>query len=215
MYTPHHTPPSKACMENQQFGRLTVLQLHSHDVNYNKRWLCQCACGKTKVVLGDKLKNGNTQSCGCYQKEFRSSLVSKADVERRHYTHASYKAMMARCYNPKSPAYKNYGAKGVQVCDRWRFGEESKTGWLCFYEDMGPRADKLSLDRIDNEKGYTPDNCRWATQEQQLANRRRVGRLPKHHPPQISIKILHNLCLKLDTPGQKKTPLVSQRGAMG
>jgi hypothetical protein len=180
MYNPHHTP-IRIFMEQQQFGRLTVLHLHSRDIKSNSRWLCQCSCGNTKVVLGDKLKNGNTKSCGCYQKEFRQKLENTAIKERRDYTRKSYQAMMARCYNKKTPAYIKYGAKGITVCDRWRFGENEKTGWECFYADMGPRAEALSIDRKNNEKGYTPDNCRWATQAEQQANRRRVGRLPK--PP--------------------------------
>jgi len=165
-------------MENLRVGRLVVLQLHSRNANYNKRWLCQCDCGNTKVVLGDKLKNGNTQSCGCYQQEFRQALETVAAKERRTYTRKSYQAMMARCYNPKTPSFSRYGAKGLTVCDRWRFGENGRSGWDCFYEDMGPRAEALSIDRLNNEQGYAPENCRWATQEQQLANRRRVGRLP-------------------------------------
>ncbi len=170
-------------MENKIFGRLTVLSLHSADRHYNKRWLCRCVCGTTTVVLGCKLRSGNTQSCGCYQNEFRSALVATADAERRAYTHSSYKAMMARCYNPKSPAYPKYGAIGVAVCDRWRFGKNGKTGWLCFFEDMGARAHGLSIDRKNNELGYSPDNCRWATRAEQQANRRRVGRLPKTTSP--------------------------------
>jgi hypothetical protein len=166
-------------MEQLRFGRLVALQLHNRDSNGNSRWLCQCDCGNTKVVLRDKLKNGNTQSCGCYQKEFRQVLESTAAKERRTYTRKSYQAMIARCYNPKTPAFIRYGAKGIAVCDRWRFGENGESGWECFYKDMGPRANALSIDRVDNEKGYARENCRWATQEQQLANRRRVGRLPK------------------------------------
>jgi hypothetical protein len=166
-------------MEQQQFGRLTVLRLHSQDANYNKRWLCQCSCGNTKAVLGDKLKNGNTKSCGCYQQEIRQKLEKTAAIERREYTRKSYQAMMGRCYNPKYPAYPKYGAKGIVVCDRWALGENGKSGWDCFYTDMGPRGENLSIDRKDNEKGYTPENCRWATQVEQQANRRRVGRLPK------------------------------------
>ena len=166
-------------MEQQQFGRLTVVSLHSQDVNYNKRWLCQCSCGNTKIVLADKLKNGNTKSCGCYQQEFRTNLKDVAAVERREYTRKSYQAMLGRCYNPKYPAYPKYGANGITVCNRWRFGENGKSGWDCFYADMGPRGKNLSIDRKDNEKGYTPENCRWATQAEQQVNRRRVGRLPK------------------------------------
>ena len=172
-------------MEQQQFGRLTVISLCSQDANYNKRWLCQCSCGNTKVVLGDKLKSGNTKSCGCYQQEFRANLENTAAKERRDYTYKSYHAMMGRCYNSKYPAYPKYGAKGIVVCARWRFGENEASGWECFYADMGPRAENLSIDRKDNEKGYTPENCRWATQAEQHANRRRVGRLPKKQPEKV------------------------------
>lgn len=166
-------------MEQKRFGLLVVQSLHSQDGNYNKRWFCLCDCGAVKVVLGDKLKNGNTKSCGCLGKAYRENLVRVADEERRLYTKNSYQAMMGRCYNPKSPSFSKYGAVGLGVCDRWRFGENGKTGWLCFFEDMGPKPTGYSIDRLDNTKGYSPDNCRWATKEQQLANRRRVGRKPK------------------------------------
>jgi hypothetical protein len=172
-------------MEQKVFGRLTVVTLHSQDANYNKRWLCQCTCGNTKVVLGDKLKNGNTKSCGCFQKKFRENLIQTAAVERRDYTKSSYSAMLSRCYNPKTPAFPRYGGAGIGVCARWRFGENGLTGWDCFRLDMGPRPQAMSIDRINNELGYTLENCRWATNAQQQANRRRVGRKPKSPSPQI------------------------------
>jgi len=154
---------------------LVVQALHSKDRKYNKRWVCLCDCGTTKVVLGDKLKSGNTKSCGCLQAEVRAKLVQTADEERRTYTKNSYTAMIGRCTNPSYPGYIKYGARGVTVCDRWRFGENGKTGWLCFFEDMGPKPTGHSIDRINNEQGYTPENCRWATQQQQIENRRPYG----------------------------------------
>ena len=169
-------------MDGKRFGRLVVQQLHSKDANYNKRWLCLCDCGVETVVLGDKLKSGNTQSCGCYAKEFRAALVDRADEERRLYTKNSYEAMIGRCTNPKYPSYSRYGAKGITVCDRWRFGEDGKTGWLCFFEDMGPKPTGYSIDRIDSTKGYSPDNCRWATAQEQIANRRPWGSVNGRRP---------------------------------
>jgi hypothetical protein len=157
---------------DSHFGRLVVVSLHSQDANHNKRWLCRCTCGKLKVILGDKLKNGSTQSCGCYQTEFRKNLIYKADVERRLYTKKSHAAMINRCYNPKAPSYARYGAAGVKVCDRWREGQDGLSGWLCFYADMGPKPTGHSIDRINNELGYFLANCRWASRAQQASNRR-------------------------------------------
>jgi hypothetical protein len=166
-------------MDGTRFGRLVVQRLHSQDRNHNKRWECLCDCGETTVVLGDKLKSGNTKSCKCLQAEFRNRLMRVADEERRAYTKKSYQAMMGRCYNETYPSYIRYGAKGILVCDRWRFGENGQSGWLCFFEDMGPKPTGCSIDRIDNKKGYAPDNCRWATRQQQAANRRPYGLITK------------------------------------
>ena len=160
-------------MEGTRFGRLVVSKLHSRDANYNKRWECACDCGNTTVVLGDKLKTGNTKSCGCLAKETREALIRKADEERRDYTRNSWTAMLGRCHNPKYPSYSRYGEKGITVCERWRFGEEGKTGWECFFEDMGPKPTGHSIDRIDNDKGYFLANCRWADKFQQANNRKK------------------------------------------
>lgn len=171
-------------MENMRFNRLVVLGLHSTDGNYNKRWLCRCDCGTEKVVLGDKLKSGNTQSCGCYAKEFRAALMQTADRERRLYTKKSYEAMIDRCTNTKHRAYPRYGAAGITVCDRWLRGEGGKTGWECFFADMGPKPTGCSIDRIDPTKGYILTNCRWATVAEQVANRRPWGSVNGRKQPQ-------------------------------
>jgi len=158
-------------LENQVFGRLRVLELHSKDKNYNKRWLCICECGKEHVVLQDKLRDGTVKSCGCLRDEHNQMQKSRAELERRPYTRKSYAAMVNRCTNPNAPAWAKYGGRGVTVCDRWLYGENGLSGWECFFRDMGPRPKNTSIDRIDPLKGYYFKNCRWATQSQQQDNR--------------------------------------------
>lgn len=81
--------------------------------------------------------------------------------------------MIRRCHYPEDISYKNYGARGISVCDRWRFGEDGKTGFECFFEDMGPCPRKgLTLDRVNNDKGYSKYNCRWSTYSEQAQNQR-------------------------------------------
>jgi hypothetical protein len=158
-------------METLTFGRLTILRVHSRTDKHTK-WVCQCECGNETVVYQYKLRNGTTKSCGCLQAELNERSRGKAVLDRRKHTRKSYYAMINRCTNPSAPAWPKYGAKGVTVCDRWRFGENGQSGWVCFFADMGPRPLGTSIDRINNDLGYFPNNCRWATQQQQLENRR-------------------------------------------
>ena len=168
-------------MISQIFGRLTVSARAPSDKNGNSRWVCICKCGNSTVVLGWALRKGRTKSCGCLGDELREQSIRKADEERRAYTKKSWTAMLGRCTNPMYPSYDRYGGKGITVCDRWRYGENGTTGWLCFFEDMGPKPTGYSIDRIDNSLGYFPDNCRWATKQQQMENR--AKKYKKRHPP--------------------------------
>jgi hypothetical protein len=170
-------------MVGEKFNMLTVIELDHIDARYIKYWKCLCECGRSTVIPASRIKSGHTKSCGCYGIKYRAALEMKANEERRLYTKKSYTAMINRCYNPKAPNYYRYGAKGVSICDRWRFGEGEKSGWLCFFEDMGTKPTSYTLDRIDNGSGYYKDNCRWASRKEQALNRKRTWKWSKNLKP--------------------------------
>lgn len=148
-------------LTGQKFGRLKVIEF-SYAKNEKTYWKCRCDCGNTKIIDGSALKRKATISCRCYQKE----QVTK---HGKSYT-AEYKTwirMKQRCYDKNTNSYKNYGKRGIKMCRRWRSSFEN------FLEDMGKRpSPKHSIDRIDNNGDYTPENCKWSTQKQQHRNKR-------------------------------------------
>lgn len=149
-------------LTGQRFGRLTVLGRDG----FRRRnrggsiplWSVRCDCGTEKIVVGANLRRGLTTSCGCTY-AIRHPPGTK-------YEYKIYVGMIQRCTNPKSPGYKNYGGKGVRVCERWR------ASFLAFLQDMGRRpSSQYSIDRIDSRGDYAPENCRWATWLQQGRNK--------------------------------------------
>lgn len=147
------------------YGRLRVLSF-AYSKGHNKHWNCICDCGNTKSISQSKLRSGETKSCGCLRSELSSIRVkTHGDYKSKEYN--SWRAMIERCYNPKHKYYKNYGGRGISVCDRWR--ESYKN----FLQDMGrAKTVEHSLDRKDNNIGYEPSNCRWATKQEQCDNKR-------------------------------------------
>lgn len=145
------------------YGELTVIRRAE-----GRKWLCKCSCGVVTEVASDKMRSGHTASCGHLRV---SALVARSTVHghaaRRSNSSAylSWVAMIGRCTNPTNAAWGNYGGRGITVCKRWLKFEN-------FYVDMGARPKGTSLDRIDNAKGYTPSNCRWATRAEQARNTR-------------------------------------------
>ena len=132
-------------------------------------WSCKCDCGNTVVVRGGNLRRGLTQSCGCLQRE-RASEARTTHGHTRGYklspTYITWQSAIERTTNPKQRFWKRYGGRGIRVCRRWR----GKNGFANFYADMGRKPKGMTLDRIDNDKGYCKSNCRWATQAEQVHN---------------------------------------------
>ena len=129
-------------------------------------WECLCDCGTTVKVTGNNLRSGNTKSCGCFNLD--QHTTHGLSTSRTRNTHFS---MIQRCYNPKSPAYPLYGARGVTVCDGWN--PRAGGSFENFLKSMGERPEGMSLDRINGELGYSPENCRWADNSLQGFNQRR------------------------------------------
>jgi hypothetical protein len=154
----------------QKFGKLLVTGLAYKDSAGTWEWYCKCDCGNECVVKGTNLRRGNTQSCGCYQRERtgESHLTHGLSNTLIDYVHRN---MKNRCYREKDERYKDYGGRGIKVCDRWRGPE----GLQNFIEDMGERPEGTQIDRVDNDGDYTPENCRWATVTENARHKRNTN----------------------------------------
>lgn len=158
-------------MKGKRYGKLTVLDRAPNNVRGQSMWTCLCECGNTKDARGVTLRNGTTASCGCAQADGmkaarRKHGARRSDDPATRRLYAAWNGMKARCRNPKHKDFKYYGARGIEVCERWESFEN-------FVADMGTRPEGKTLDRERVNEGYSPENCRWATYAEQRANQRR------------------------------------------
>lgn len=157
-------------LTGQRFGKLVVIKREGSDKFKHSTWLCKCNCGNIKIVDSSHLKNGSTRSCGCLAKELLSKRMSKHNMSETRINRI-WLRMRNRCNNKNNEQYKNYGGRGIKVCDEWL---DKENGFINFYNwaiNNGYK-ENLSIDRIDVNGDYEPNNCRWITMFDQQSNKR-------------------------------------------
>ena len=152
-------------MEGKRFGELTILKMKSEKKPYiDSTFECVCSCGNYRICNGRYLRRGSIKRCIPCKRILHAKSVKRHGMTKTTI-YGVWRSMLARCTKPQATSFKDYGGRGITVCDRWMKFEN-------FYEDMGDREKGLELDRIDNNRGYSKDNCRWTTSAENNRNKR-------------------------------------------